>query len=110
MTYRLWWTVGYVCTTETEFRAARHRLLPAAYEALDDALRDTIKKKIRTGASPRHVPAKVIQIADIPRTKSGKITELAVRDVVHGRPVKNTEALANPEALKLYEGLTELRS
>ncbi|MET0277979.1 MAG: acetoacetate--CoA ligase [Pseudorhodoplanes sp.] len=75
---------------------------------LDDALRDTIKKKIRVGASPRHVPAKVIQISDIPRTKSGKITELAVRDVVHGRPVKNTEALANPEALKLYEGLTEL--
>jgi acetoacetyl-CoA synthetase len=56
------------------------------------------------------VPAKIIQIADIPRTKSGKITELAVRDVVHGRPVKNTEALANPEALKLYEGLSELRS
>jgi acetoacetyl-CoA synthetase len=77
---------------------------------LDDALRDTIKKKIRAGASPRHVPAKVIQIADIPRTKSGKITELAVRDVVHGRAVKNTEALANPEALKLYEGLAELRS
>jgi acetoacetyl-CoA synthetase len=77
---------------------------------LDDGLRETIKKKIRTGASPRHVPAKIIQIADIPRTKSGKITELAVRDVVHGRAVKNTEALANPEALKLYEGLKELRS
>ena len=77
---------------------------------LDDALRDTIKKKIRVGASPRHVPAKIIQVADIPRTKSGKITELAVRDVVHGRPVKNTEALANPEALKLYEGLAELRT
>ncbi len=77
---------------------------------LDDALRETIKKKIRIGASPRHVPAKIIQIADIPRTKSGKITELAVRDVVHGRPVKNTEALANPEALKLYERLQELRS
>jgi acetoacetyl-CoA synthetase len=77
---------------------------------LDDGLRETIKKKIRAGASPRHVPAKIIQIADIPRTKSGKITELAVRDVVHGRPVKNTEALANPEALKLYEGLSELRS
>jgi acetoacetyl-CoA synthetase len=78
--------------------------------ALDDALRDTIRKKIRTGASPRHVPAKVIQVSDIPRTKSGKITELAVRDVIHGRPVKNTEALANPEALKLYEGLSELRT
>jgi acetoacetyl-CoA synthetase len=78
--------------------------------ALDDPLRDRIRQKIRSGASPRHVPAKIIQIADIPRTKSGKITELAVRDVVHGRPVKNTEALANPEALKLYEGLAELRS
>ncbi|NWG26114.1 MAG: acetoacetate--CoA ligase [Pseudorhodoplanes sp.] len=75
---------------------------------LDDALRDRICKKIRMGATPRHVPAKVIAVADIPRTKSGKITELAVRDVVHGRPVKNTEALANPEALKLYEGLKKL--
>ncbi len=77
---------------------------------LDDALRDKIKQKIRSGASPRHVPAKVVQIADIPRTKSGKITELAVRDVVHGRPVRNTEALANPEALGLYRDLSELRS
>ena len=77
---------------------------------LDDSLRDTIKKKIRSGATPRHVPAKIVQVADIPRTKSGKITELAVRDVVHGRPVKNTEALANPEALKLYEGISELRT
>jgi acetoacetyl-CoA synthetase len=76
--------------------------------AMDDSLRDRICKKIRSGATPRHVPAKVIAVADIPRTKSGKITELAVRDVVHGRPVKNTEALANPEALKLYEGLREL--
>lgn len=75
---------------------------------LDDPLRDIIKKKIRTGATPRHVPAKIVQVADIPRTKSGKITELAVRDVVHGRAVKNTEALANPEALKLYEGIEEL--
>jgi acetoacetyl-CoA synthetase len=77
---------------------------------LDDPLRDVIRKKIRTGATPRHVPAKIVQVADIPRTKSGKITELAVRDVVHGRPVKNTEALANPEALKLYEGISELRT
>ncbi len=77
---------------------------------LDDALRDRICQKIRSGASPRHVPAKIVQIADIPRTKSGKITELAVRDVVHGRPVKNTEALANPEALELYRGLSELQA
>ncbi|MBV8744361.1 MAG: acetoacetate--CoA ligase [Xanthobacteraceae bacterium] len=76
--------------------------------ALDDPLRNKIRVKIRTGASPRHVPAKIVQVADIPRTKSGKITELAVRDVVHGRPVKNTEALANPEALTLYKDLAEL--
>ncbi|MEJ2434718.1 MAG: acetoacetate--CoA ligase [Pseudolabrys sp.] len=76
---------------------------------LDDALRDKIRKKIRAGASPRHVPAKIVQIADIPRTKSGKITEIAVRDVIHGRTVKNTEALANPEALDLYRDLAELR-
>ena len=56
------------------------------------------------------MPAKVIQIADIPRTKSGKIVELAVREVVHGRPVKNKEALANPEALELYAGLEALKS
>ncbi len=77
--------------------------------ALDEALVKSIKTRIRAGASPRHVPAKVVQIDDIPRTKSGKITELAVRDVVHGRPVKNQEALANPAALKLYEDLPELR-
>jgi acetoacetyl-CoA synthetase len=77
---------------------------------LDDALRDAIRRKIRTGASPRHVPAKIVQVADIPRTKSGKITELAVRDVVHGRPVKNTEALANPEALVLFRDISELRT
>ena len=78
--------------------------------ALDDTLRDRIKGQIRAGASPRHVPARIVQVADIPRTKSGKITELAVRDVVHGREVKNKEALANPEALELYRGIVELAS
>jgi acetoacetyl-CoA synthetase len=77
---------------------------------LDEALRETIRRTIRAGASPRHVPAKIVQVTDIPRTRSGKITELAVRDVVHGRPVKNTEALANPEALALYKDLAELQS
>ncbi|MGI9405373.1 MAG: acetoacetate--CoA ligase [Hyphomicrobiaceae bacterium] len=77
---------------------------------LDDALRDRLKAQIRSGASPRHVPAKIIQVTDIPRTKSGKITELAIRDIVHGRSIKNTEALANPEALKLYAELTELNA
>jgi acetoacetyl-CoA synthetase len=77
---------------------------------LDEELAKRIKSKIRVGASPRHVPAKILAIADIPRTKSGKITELAVREVVHGRPVKNKEALANPEALDLFQELSELRS
>lgn len=76
--------------------------------ALDDDLESRIRTKIRTGASPRHVPAKIVAVGDIPRTKSGKITELAVRDIVHGRPVKNREALANPEALELYRDVTEL--
>lgn len=75
---------------------------------LDDPLIAAVKQKIRSGASPRHVPAKVIQVADIPRTKSGKITELAVRDIIHGREVKNQEALANPEALEHYRGLKAL--
>lgn len=75
---------------------------------LDDILIDKIKKQIKTGASPRHVPAIVIQITDIPRTKSGKITEIAVRDVIHGRKIKNIEALANPESLDLYKNLPQI--
>jgi acetoacetyl-CoA synthetase len=77
---------------------------------LDEALVMAIKTRIRTGCTPRHVPAKIIAVSDIPRTKSGKIVELAVREVVHGRPVKNLEALANPEALQLFAGLAELQS
>ncbi|MGF0336727.1 acetoacetate--CoA ligase [Ectopseudomonas toyotomiensis] len=76
---------------------------------LDDTLREEIRRVIRTNTTPRHVPAKIIQVADIPRTLSGKIVELAVRNVVHGRPVKNTDALANPQALELYRSLAELR-
>jgi len=77
---------------------------------LDDALVDRIKRRIRSECTPRHVPAKVVQVEDIPRTKSGKIVELAVRDVVHGRPVKNKEALANPEALDHFAGRVELEA
>ncbi len=77
---------------------------------LDAELVAKIRRQIRDGASPRHVPAKIVAVADIPRTKSGKITELAVRDVVHGRAVKNHEALANPQALELYRDLPELNS
>ncbi|HYH18189.1 MAG TPA: acetoacetate--CoA ligase [Azospirillum sp.] len=75
---------------------------------LDKALEDTIKKRIKDNCSPRHVPAKIVQVSDIPRTRSGKITELAVRDVVHGRAVKNTEALSNPQALDEFRDRPEL--
>ena len=85
-------------------------VLKDASGTLDTALADKIRKTIREGASPRHVPAKIIQVADIPRTRSGKITELAVRDVIHARPVRNSEALSNPEALKLYTNLKELEA
>lgn len=84
-------------------------VLKAGFQ-LDDALRDKIKKQVRQGASPRHVPARIVAVADIPRTKSGKITELAVRDVVHGRAVKNKEALANPEALDLFRDIPDLQA
>ena len=84
------------------------RLAPGV--TLGEALEKKIRTKIRTGASPRHVPAKIVAVADIPRTKSGKIVELAVREVVHGRPVKNKEALANPEALALFADLAVLRT
>ena len=76
--------------------------------ALDDALGGRIKRRIRENATPRHVPARIVQVADIPRTISGKIVELAVRDVVHGRPVKNIDALANPEALDHFRDRPEL--
>ncbi len=75
---------------------------------LTDELIAEIRGNIRTNCTPRHMPAKVIAVGDIPRTMSGKIAEIAVRDVIHGKEVANTEALANPEALKLYEGLAEL--
>ncbi len=77
---------------------------------LDDALIDKIKNQIKANTTPRHVPAKVLQVEDIPRTKSGKIVELAVRNVVHGEAVKNAEALANPEALAHYANRAELQS
>ncbi len=78
--------------------------------ALDAALQQRIRDQIRRNTTPRHVPARIVAVRDIPRTKSGKITELAVRDVVHGRQVKNREALANPDALDLYRNLPELES
>ncbi|MCY3725176.1 MAG: acetoacetate--CoA ligase [Rhodobacteraceae bacterium] len=76
--------------------------------SLDDQLVTTIKNQIRNNASPRHVPRKVIQVSDLPRTRSGKLVEIAVRDVIHGKEVKNMEAIANPEALIQFRDMKEL--
>jgi acetoacetyl-CoA synthetase len=84
------------------------RLKPGV--VLDEPLRKKIRDAIRAGTTPRHVPAKIIAVPDIPRTLSGKITELAVRNVIHGLPVKNTDALANPQALDHFRNLAELES
>ena len=78
--------------------------------SLDQPLIDRVRAHIRQNTTPRHVPARIVQVTEIPRTKSGKIVELAVRDVVHGRPVTNREALANPEALEQFRDRVELRS
>ena len=75
---------------------------------LGDELQKTIRSRIRTGATPRHVPAKIIAVSEIPRTRSGKISEVAVRDTIHGRPIANDTALANPECLADYMGLAAL--
>jgi acetoacetyl-CoA synthetase len=77
---------------------------------LDQQLQDEIRKSIRNNTTPRHVPARIVQVADIPRTISGKIVELAVRNVIHGKPVTNQDALANPAALELFRDLPELKS
>jgi acetoacetyl-CoA synthetase len=77
--------------------------------ALDDPLRERIRRHVRENTTPRHVPARIVQVTDIPRTKSGKIVELAVREAVHGRAVKNREALANPEALDQFRDRPELQ-
>lgn len=94
-------------TWDDDVRVILFVRLADGYELTDD-LQKTIKSNVRVGASPRHVPAKIVAVQDIPRTKSGKIVELAVRDVIHGRPVRNVEALANPQALAQFERLAEL--
>ena len=76
--------------------------------ALSDTLVNHICQTIRQGATPRHMPAKVIAVADVPRTRSGKVAELAVRKVINGEAVDSVEALANPECLKGFEALDEL--
>ena len=79
-----------------------------ADDVLNDELAQTIRSTIRQNATPRHVPAKIVQVAELPRTLSGKIVELAVREVVHGRPVNNVDALANPDALNEFRDRYEL--
>jgi acetoacetyl-CoA synthetase len=78
--------------------------------SLDEALSERIRNEIRHHTSPRHVPARILAVADIPRTRSGKLVELAVRDIVHGRPIANTEAIANPEALEHFRDRKELQN
>jgi acetoacetyl-CoA synthetase len=84
------------------------RLKPGV--TLDETLKKRIREAVRANTTARHVPAKIIAVPDIPRTLSGKITEIAVRDAIHGRPVKNTDALANPRALEHFRNLAELES
>lgn len=84
------------------------RLRPGT--ALTEELQKTIRTRIRTGATPRHVPARIIAVPEIPRTRSGKISEVAVRDTIHGRAIANDTALANPECLTAYRNLSALAS
>ena len=79
-------------------------------EELNDEKIKLIKSRIRKNCSPKHVPSIIIKVPEIPRTKSGKIVELAVRQVVNGEKINNIEAIANPEALKFYENLSQLKS
>jgi acetoacetyl-CoA synthetase len=93
----------------TDTRVLLFVKLRPGYE-LEAPLEERIRFEIRRHASPRHVPARIVQVSDIPRTKNGKVVELAVKSVVHGMPVSNTDALANPEALELFKDLDELRT
>ena len=76
---------------------------------LEQSLIQKIKKRIRIEASPRHIPSKIIKVSDIPRTKNGKIVELAVKNIIEGNKIKNIQALANSEVLKEYKNLKELK-
>ena len=78
--------------------------------SLNDDLIEKLKKTIRSQASPRHVPSKIIEVNDIPRTKNGKIVELAVKNIIEGNKIKNIQALANPNALKQYKNLKQLKT
>ena len=79
-------------------------------EVLDEILSNEIRQILKTNASPRHVPAKILEVRDIPRTRSGKISEISVRDIIHKRPIANSEAIANPEAFEYFKNRPELLS
>ena len=83
------------------------RISITGQELTDDLIKE-VKSVIGTECTPRHIPAKILEVADIPRTKSGKIVEILVRDVVHGRNIKNKESLANPEALEFFKNRKEI--
>ena len=89
------------------FRIILFLVLNKGYN-LNDAIEDKIKKAIKTNASPRHVPSKMISILEIPKTKNGKLVELAVKQSVEGKAIKNLEALANPDSLKQFKNIKEL--
>ena len=78
--------------------------------SLEDFFIEKLKKTIRSEASPRHVPAKIIEVSDIPRTKNGKIVELAVKNIIEGNKIKNIQALANPNVLNQYKNLKQLKT
>ena len=94
-------------TWDNDIRIILFIVLNQNYE-LDGNLLQRIKTQIRENASPRHVPTKIILVKDIPRTKNGKIVELAVKNIIEGNKIKNKEALANPEVLEQYKNLKEL--
>ena len=77
---------------------------------MNDDFIEKLKKTIRSQASPRHVPSKIIEVSDIPRTKNGKIVELAVKNIIEGNKIKNIQALANPNVLKEYKNLKQLKT
>ena len=99
-----------VADPDTTLVPMNSRLVNSIGLSLDGPQADLIRTHIRRNTMPRHVPARIVQVTEIPRTKSGKIVELAVRDVVHGRDVRNREALANPEALDQFTNRVELQS
>ena len=98
---------SYTFTTFIQIRIILFIVLNQGYK-LNDKIKEKIKKSVRSNASPRHVPSKIISVSDIPKTKNGKLVELAVKQIVEGESIKNLEALANPDSLKQFKNIKEL--